>query len=304
MTKNLIVIVGPTGVGKTATAVHIAQKFNTQVISADSRQFFIEMQTGTARPTEEELQGIPHHLLGHLSIHQPYDAAQFEKDALEILDIIFKTNDYAIVVGGSGLYISALCQGFDAMPHIPPTIRDTINQAHLERGLIWLQQQVQKHDPAYYAQVDTKNPQRLIRALEVCLGTGQPYSSFRAAQKKPRPFNIIKIGLELPRAQLYSRLDQRMLQMLDNGLEQEAAALYPHKHINALQTLGYKEVFDHMDGLYDRQEMIRLLQQNNRRYAKRQLTWFKRDDSITWFAPTQLSEMLVHIQNHTAITTN
>ena len=294
--KNLILVVGPTAVGKTNLCLNLAKKFKTEIVSCDSRQFYREMKLGTAKPTEEELHQVPHHLIDSLSIDDNYDVKKFEKDALEILEHIFRTHSIAIMTGGSGLFADAITKGFDQIPEVAPEIRTRIIAEFEEKGLHWLQSQIAEIDSEYYAEVDQKNPQRLMRALEVFRGTGSKFSSFRAKTITKRPFKVIKIGLERDREELYQRIDQRMDQMVDAGLFDEAKALFAKRHLNALQTVGYAEIFGYLEGNYDREEAIRLLKRNSRRYAKRQLTWFRRDSDIRWFHPEQLEEILAWTQ--------
>ncbi|WP_226388935.1 tRNA (adenosine(37)-N6)-dimethylallyltransferase MiaA [Penaeicola halotolerans] len=290
--KYLLVVVGPTAVGKTDLCLDLATYFHTEIISADARQFYQEMVLGTAKPSEEELSRVKHHLINNLSIHQNYNIAQFEKDVLQILDQAFQSHDIMILTGGSGLYVQAVCEGIDEMPSIPSALRASLNLQYQEKGLVWLQEEVKKLDPVYYEQVDRQNPQRLIRALEVCLHTSKPFSDFRVKDKVERPFEIIKIGLTRPREELYERIDHRMDLMIEAGLFEEAKSLYEHRALNALQTVGYQEIFAHLEGKYDREEAIRLLKRNSRRYAKRQLTWFGKDESIHWFHPDQRQEII------------
>ncbi len=280
--KKLIIIVGPTAVGKTALGVQLAKHFNTDVISADSRQFYKEMSIGTAKPTKDEMQGVKHHFVDTLSVTQVYNAGDFERDALVLLECLFKEKDVVVMVGGSGMYVKALCEGLDDMPEHDEDLRDKLNDdasadypAFLER--------LKLLDPHYYEQVDQANVQRVVRAMEVCLATGKPFSSFRKSEKKERPFEIIKIGLERERDLLYQLIDQRMDTMLQKGLLDEAKKLAKYKKEYALQTIGYTEIYDFLEGTYDWAECIRLLKRNSRRYAKKQLTWFKRDPEIKWF---------------------
>lgn len=296
-TNTLLVISGPTAVGKTALAISIARFFQTEIISADSRQFFQEMTIGTAKPSPDELAMVPHHFIDSHQITDQYDVKRFEADVLALLAKLFLKHKVVILTGGSGLYIDAVCKGFDPMPSIPKTLRETIIQDYQTFGLSWLQQEVLKLDPVYFSQVDQKNPQRLMRALEVCKTTNQPYSSFRTSKPAVRDFRILKIALERPREQLYARIDQRMDDMLKQGLVEEARGLYPLRYLNALQTVGYSEIFDYMDGLQDYDETIRLLKRNSRRYAKRQLTWLKKDPDYYWFHPGQESVILEFVEN-------
>lgn len=293
--KKLILVIGPTAVGKTDLCLKLAKKFDTEIVSCDSRQFYREMVLGTAKPTEEELLQVPHHLINTRSIEEDYDVKRFEKDALEILDKIFKSNSVAIMTGGSGLFADAIAKGFDEMPDVDPKIRTKIVGEYEEKGLGWLQAQIADADPEYYNQVDRQNPQRLMRALEVYLGTGRKFSSFRVKKQAERPFKIIKIGLERDREELYQRIDMRMDQMIAAGLFDEADALFGKRHLNALQTVGYSEIFGYLEGNYDKTEAIRLLKRNSRRYAKRQLTWFRRDPEIHWFHPDRVADILAWI---------
>ena len=294
--KFLIVVAGPTAVGKTDLSIRLAQHFKTVILSADSRQFFRELNIGTAKPTPEEQQGVTHYFIDSHSISEEYNAGQFEADALELLDRVFKEKDVAILTGGSGLYVRALCEGMDEMPEVAPEIREELNRKLETEGLETLCQQLEKLDPEYFAQVDKANPQRVVRALEVCMASGKPYSFFRNQQRKPRPFGIIKIGLTRPREELYQRIDLRMDQMLAQGLLEEAKSLLPYRQHNALQTVGYTEIFGFLDGEYDWEEAVRLLKRNSRRYAKRQLTWFRKDPEFTWFEASQENEILTFIE--------
>lgn len=287
----LIVIVGPTAVGKTSLSIRLAQKYQAEIISADSRQFYKEMEIGTAKPSNIELAAAPHHLVNNLSIAENYSVGQFEKDALMILEKIFMQQPLAIMVGGSGLYVDAVCKGLDEFPEISPEYREDLNRQFEKEGLRFLQQMLEAKDPEYYNLVDKQNPQRLIRALEVILATGKTFTSFRKRKKVQRPFEILKIGLEMDREVIYERINLRMDQMIAQGLFEEAEKLYPRKELNALQTVGYQEIFGHLNGEYDREEAIRLLKRNSRRYAKRQMTWFKRDDNTYWFHPSSLQEI-------------
>jgi tRNA dimethylallyltransferase len=280
---KLIVVVGPTAVGKTVLAIQLALRLKTEIISADSRQIFKELEIGTAKPTAQELNSVQHHFVNTHSIEQEFNAAQFGEEAGALILKLFEKHNWLIVCGGSGLYIKALLDGFDEIPNVSMAIRAQVIEKYQEKGLTWLQEEVRKVDPDYFEVVDTQNPQRLMRALEVFEGTGKPFSAWRKKSTKALPYEVIKIGLELGREKLYERIDSRMDKMIEQGLFEEAAKLYSKKHLNALQTVGYKEIFDFMDGLYDREEAIRLLKRNSRHYAKRQLTWFKRDREISWF---------------------
>lgn len=288
-------MVGPTAVGKTEVAIHLAQHFASEVISADSRQFFRELMIGTAKPTKVELSSVRHHFIDTRSIVEDYDAARYAEDALSIIHNRFKSLDYLVVCGGSGLYIKALLEGFDLIPTIPDTIRKDITQHYREMGMAWLQEKMKEHDPAYYAVIDQRNPARLMRALEVVLATGNSIATYHEKKHRDLPFTVIKIGLERERDELYARIDTRMDVMIEQGLFEEAESLYRYRHHNALRTVGYKEIFDFMEGKYDRQEAIRLLKRNSRRYAKRQLTWFKRDEEIIWMNPANIDEIIQRV---------
>lgn len=294
--KFVVLVVGPTAVGKTDLCIRLAKEFATEIISADSRQFFREMTIGTAKPSIEERQGIVHHLIDSHSITQSYHAAAFEKDALAIAEEIFRKKDIVILTGGSGLYIKTFCEGLDEIPDTDPAIREALTKQYQQHGLDSLLTQLDTLDPLYAQQVDRANPQRVIRALEVSLSTGQPYSSFRKQNKVIRPFHLVKIGLTRNREELYNRIDARMDEMLANELVEEAKHLLPYKEHNALQTVGYTEVFDYLTGTYDYAEMVRLLKRNSRRYAKRQLTWFSKDPQIQWFHPEAYGQIVAYIR--------
>jgi tRNA dimethylallyltransferase len=295
--KKLIVIVGPTAVGKTAVAIALAKHFETEIISADSRQIFRELAIGTAKPTEAELNQVKHYFINSHSIHDHYDAAQYGEEALALVYELFKKYDHLIVCGGSGLYVKALLEGFDDIPEIPEGIREDLQRNFEQSGLAWLQQKMVALDPVHYNRIDNQNPVRLMRALEVRIATGKSISTFQGNVKRVLPFQVIKIGLELERDVLYKRIDDRMDTMIAEGLFEEAEQLYPLKHLNALQTVGYQEIFDYLDKQYDKAEAIRLLKRNTRRYAKRQLTWFKRDDEINWYGPDQLNTIITMISD-------
>ncbi|HEY0654412.1 MAG TPA: tRNA (adenosine(37)-N6)-dimethylallyltransferase MiaA [Chryseosolibacter sp.] len=296
--KTLIVIVGPTAVGKTDLAISVAKKLKTEIISADSRQFFREMEIGTAKPSASALEEVPHHFINSHSITEQYDAAQFSIDAHAILLDIFKQKNQCVLCGGSGLYIKAVCDGFDDIPEIEEDIRKSLTEKFEKNGLTWLQQEMARLDPEYFEIIDQQNPHRLIRALEVKIGTGKSLSSFFTRKKASHDFKILKIGLELPRELLYERIDRRMDLMIEAGLFDEARNLLPFRNHQALQTVGYKEIFDYLDGLYDRDEAIRLLKRNSRRYAKRQLTWFKKDKEFAWFDARDIEQICAYIQEN------
>lgn len=294
----LILLTGPTAVGKTALSIRIAQHFKTEILSADSRQFYREMTIGTAKPSAEELAAVPHHFINNLGIGEEYTAGMYETEALTLLEELFKKHKTVILTGGSGLFIKALCEGLDDIPAAGDGIREALNDTFEKEGLGPLLKELKEKDPDYYEIVDRDNPVRIIRALEVCRSTGMPFSSFRTGTKKERPFKIIKIALSRDREELYQRIDARMDQMLSEGLINEVKSLYEHRHNNALQTVGYSEVFDFLDEKYDYEEMVRLLKRNSRRYAKRQLTWFYRDTEYRWFHPGQEREILLYIEGN------
>jgi tRNA dimethylallyltransferase len=292
MKGKLVVIAGPTAVGKTAVAIQLAKELKTEIISADSRQFFLELNIGTAKPSAAELKEIRHHFINSHSVQQSYDAAQFGRDALTTVDQLLAHHPYVILCGGSGLYIKAVTEGFDEIPEVPDEIRTALVEEFNQHGIGWLQAKMQEIDPQYFSTIDQQNPHRLIRALEVKLGTGISIGNFRKNTKAQRDFRLAKIGLEVPREELYRRIDERMDSMIGQGLFEEAETLYTFKNHHALQTVGYQEIFDFMEGKYDKEEAIRLLKRNSRRYAKRQLTWFKRDQEIKWFHPNHIDEIL------------
>jgi len=281
--KYLIVVGGPTASGKTGLGIRLAKHFDTEILSADSRQFYREMSIGTAKPTPEELAQAKHHFIDNLSVHDTYSVGDYEREAMLVLEKLFEKNDVAVMVGGSGFFIRAVCEGLDSFPKIPADIREELNQLFENEGIASLQTELQQLDPEYYAQVDTQNPKRLLRALEVCRATGQPFSHFHNKEKPPRPFVPIYIGLDWDREILYERINKRVEMMIDEGLEEEARDLHALQHLTALQTVGYQEWFDFFDGKIDREEAIRLIKRNSRRYAKRQLTWFRKVEEMKWF---------------------
>ena len=290
--KRLIVIAGPTAVGKTEVALQLAEHFNTEIISADSRQIYKELEAGTAKPTREELNRIPHHFINTHSIDQDYDAGAYGREALDLIHTLFQKHDTLLLCGGAGLYIKSVLEGFDNMPEIPDGTRTQITEEFQSKGLPWLQDQVREVDPHYFAQVDINNPHRLIRALELYRASGMTTSQLRMKEKRQHDFTIVKIGLEMERELHYACIDARMDSMIENGLFKEAESFYPKRNLNALQTVGYREIFDYLEGKYDRAEAIRLLKRNSRRYARRQLTWFKRDPEFKWFTKDQTEEMI------------
>ena len=290
--NKLIVVAGPTAVGKTAIAIALAQHFDTHVVSADARQFYREMHLGTAKPTPQELQAVPHHFVDSHSISQSYDAAAYGKQALACIHQLFVSHRQVILCGGSGLYIKAVLDGFDEIPAVDPAIRLQLQAEYAGFGLSALQDKMKTLDPEHYDRIDVRNPQRLMRALEVVIGTGRSLSYFQQRKKREHVFSTTRIGLELPRQELYDRIDARMDGMIEAGLFEEAKSLYPYRQHNALQTVGYQEIFDFIDGKYDRAEAIRLLKQHSRQYAKRQLTWFKRDPEMIWLHPGRINDII------------
>lgn len=295
--KKLFVIVGPTAIGKTNLAIQLAQQLNTEILSADSRQCFKELTIGVAKPSQEELTKVKHHFINSHSIVEDVSAGVYEKYGLDCLTEIFRTNQTAIVVGGTGLYIKALCEGFDAIPNIDKSIRDAITQNYQQLGIAWLQQEVEKKDNSFWNKSSEKqNPQRLMRALEVMEGTGKSILSYSNTNTQQRPFTIYKIGLELPREQLYQNINKRVDVMVSEGLLKEVESLLPYKYLNALQTVGYKELFSYLNNEISLAQAIDLIKQNTRHYAKRQLTWFKKDESITWFSASEPSTILNWVQ--------
>ena len=281
--KCLITIVGPTAIGKTSLSIALAQHFKCAIISCDSRQFFKEMQIGTAVPTTEELAAAKHHFIQNKSIFENYTVGDFEKDAIAKLDELFLTNDYVVLVGGSGLYVDAVLKGFDDFPEIETSVRSTVTSNYEKSGIAYLQNELKKRDPNYFDVVAKENPQRMMRALEVCIGAGKPYSSFLNQKKNTRNFTPILIGLEAERSVIYDRINQRVDLMIDEGLLAETENLFPHKNLNALQTVGYRELFLYLDGEISLEFAIEEIKKNTRRFAKRQLTWFKRNEHTKWF---------------------
>jgi tRNA dimethylallyltransferase len=294
--KTLIVIVGPTAIGKTALAITIANYLNTEIISADSRQFFKEMEIGTAKPSKEELDAAPHHFINSHSIKDYFSTGDFEVSALKVIEDIFSGKDQAVMVGGSGLYINAVLNGLDELPETDLDIREALNQRLKDKGLSSIQAELSVLDPEYYAVVDRSNPQRLIRGLEFVLSTGKKLSSFQSRTRKTRPFKVVKIGLNKDRSALYRQIDQRVDLMMEKGLLEEVKGLLAFRDYNALKTVGYAELFDYLDGHTSLEAAVDKLKQNTRRFAKRQLTWFRRDEEIKWFEPDQTTEIIQYIK--------
>jgi len=296
--NTLIVVLGPTAIGKTQLAIELAGHFKTEIISADSRQFYKEMEIGTAKPGRQELKKATHHFISSHSITDEFSVGQFETQALHILDQVFKTSDNAIMVGGSGLYLQAVCEGFDDIPSADPSIRKNLNDLLEKEGIKVLQERLKVADREYYDNVDLNNPQRIIRALEVWESTGKSFSSYRINNHKQRPFNIIKIGLNISRDELYNRINNRVDVMIQNGLLEEVKSLHLYKQLNALKTVGYAELFDHLSGLISLEDAIEKIKQNTRRFAKRQLTWFRRQKDIEWFELNQVPEIIDYLHQH------
>jgi tRNA dimethylallyltransferase len=306
--KYLITIVGPTAIGKTALSIELANHYNCEIISCDSRQFFKEMSIGTAVPNKEELASATHHFIQNKSIFDNYTVGDFEKEALSKIDELFQTNDYVVLVGGSGLYVDAILKGFDEFPTIDPSIRENVNLSYEKLGIEYLQQQLKTLDPIYFQKITSENPQtlqnpqRMMRFVEVCLGTGKPYSSFLNQKKNNRNFTPILIGLEADRNKIYERINQRVDIMLNQGLLQEAKTLYPNKELNALQTVGYRELFSYFDGEFNLPFAIDEIKKNTRRFSKRQLTWFKRNENTKWFDyQTSRKKIIEYIDIQTSI---
>ena len=294
--KTLIVITGPTAVGKTALCLELAEYFGIPIINADSRQIFRELKIGTAAPTEEQLRRVRHYFVGTLGLEDYYSASLFEQQVMELLGQLFHTSDYALMSGGSMMYIDAVCNGIDDIPTVDDDTRSTMKRRLAEEGLEALCEELRQLDPEHYASVDRRNPRRVVHALEICHMTGLPYSSFRTSAYKSRPFSIKKIGLTLPREQLYERINMRVDQMMAHGLLDEARQLLPHRHLNALNTVGYKEMFAYLDGTWTLPEAVERMKGNTRRYARKQLTWFKKDTQVKWFSTDDKDNIIKYIQ--------
>lgn len=293
--KTLFVIVGPTGVGKTSLCLKVAEHLNTVIINADSRQVFKEIPVGTAAPTKDERKSIRHFFVGNLHINEYYNASKYEQDVLKLLNILFKYKDNVIMSGGSMMYVDAVCKGIDDIPSVDDNIRKTLQERFDKEGLSGISKELALLDPDYYAIVDKNNHKRIIHALEICLSTGKPYSSFRRNTTKERPFRIIKIGLNMDRQRLYERIDLRVEQMIHDGLIQEALNVYEYKDLNALNTVGYKETFEYLDGLCTLDNAIFRIKSNTHKYCRKQLTWFRRDPNIHWFSPDNIEEIINYI---------
>ena len=283
--NTLVVITGPTGVGKTDTAISIAQALSAEIISADSRQLYHDIPIGTAAPSAQQMKFIPHHFVGTLSLDEYYSAAQFENDVMTLLPKLFERSPYVVMCGGSMLYIDAVCKGIDEIPTISDKIRNMVYAEYEQYGLDYMLQRLQELDPQHYEIVDKKNYKRVVHAVEICLQAGQPYSSIRTGTTKQRPFRIIKVGLNLPREQLFDRINRRVLAMIDEGLIDEAKRVYHLRHLNSLNTVGFKEMFAYFDGTMDYETAVARMQKNTRVYAKKQLTWYAKDESMKWFTP-------------------
>lgn len=296
---TLIVLLGPTGVGKTALGVQLALQLGCSILSADSRQIYRELPIGTAAPTPEERAAVPHYFVGTHSVTEGYSAASYEADVLRLLEGLFVDHPIQLLSGGSMMYIDAVCRGIDEITDVDPAIRTEVWHRYETQGLAPILTELEQLDPRYYATVDHQNYKRVLHGYEVCLSTGRPFSSFHTGQAKHRPFDIIKIGLSREREELYARIDERVLQMMSLGLEAEARAVYPHRHLNALNTVGYKELFAYFDGMISLEEAIRLIQRNSRHYARKQLTWWKRDPEVHWYHPEDIEGIENALGRHT-----
>lgn len=295
--NSLIVILGPTGIGKTDLSIDVAKAFNTEIISSDSRQVYKELKIGTAVPTDEQLQKVKHHFIGNKSIYDYYNASMFEFEVLDILKELFQKKDQVVMTGGSGMYINAVCDGIDELPTIDQKLREDLIKKHEEEGIESLRLQLKMLDPVSYEKIDLKNPKRVLKALEVSIQTGKPYSSFLTQPKKKRDFKIIKIGLQRDREELYERINLRVDQMVEEGLIEEARNYYQDRHLNSLNTVGYKELFEYFDGKITKEKAIELIKRNSRHYAKRQISWFSRDKDIVWFHPEKKDEIISYIES-------
>lgn len=295
--KHLIVVVGPTAIGKTALAIELAREYRTEILSADSRQFYREMSIGTAKPSPSELSLARHHFIDSHSITDEFTVGDYEQQAVALLERIFSERDTAVLAGGSGLFVNAVIRGFDDLPKAPAEVREELNDLLRREGINALQKKLKELDPDYFTEVDLRNPQRIIRALEVSIFTGTPFSAFRTRKAASRPFNIIRIGLTLPRDVLYDRINARADEMIRQGLIDEVRALLPYRDRNALNTVGYSEVFDFLDGKLTLEDAVAAIKQNTRRFAKRQLTWFRKDPETEWFGPEQIADIINYINS-------
>ncbi|GHV57761.1 tRNA dimethylallyltransferase 1 [Bacteroidia bacterium] len=299
--KTLVVLLGPTGVGKTELSLLLAEEFHSPILSADSRQLYKDLPVGTAAPTIVEMQRVRHYFVGTLELSDYYSASRFEEDAIRLLAQLYETHDMVIMCGGSMMYIDAVCKGIDDIPAIDETLREDIRSLYEKEGLEPIRQQLKILDPLFYKQVDLKNPKRVIHALEICLMTGKPYSTLRTNQAKERPFRILKIGLTREREELYGRINHRVDQMIENGLLDEARRVYPFRHLNALNTVGYKELFRYLDGEWSLEFAVEKIKQNSRIYARKQMTWFKRNTDIVWLHPDEANKILNFIHSKLSI---
>lgn len=296
--KTLISIVGPTAVGKTALTLELGRQFNTEIISADSRQFYKELNIGTAKPSQEELNQVPHHFINSHSIHDNFSAGDFEKDGLAKIDSLFQRHDLLLMVGGSGLFVNAVIEGMDDLPRPKEGLRELLNQTYKEKGINFIRERLSKIDPVYYKAVDISNPQRMIRAIEVFETTGIPFSIWRKNNKKERNFRTLSIGLNIERNLLYDQINQRVDDMINNGLLKEVETLLPFKEYSPLKTVGYTELFDYIDGKYTLEEAVAKIKQNTRKYAKRQLTWFRKNQNTVWFNPNEIPAVINYIESN------
>lgn len=295
---TLLVLIGPTGVGKTELSLSIAEAYHTIILSADSRQLYADLKIGTAAPTPDQLARVPHYFIGTLRLTDYYSAAQYEAEALQTLKEVFARHPVAVLTGGSMMYVDAVCKGIDDIPTVDAETRQLMLERYEQEGLEQLCAELKLLDPEYYQIVDLKNPKRVIHALEICYMTGKTYTSFRTRTSKQRPFHILKIGLKREREELYARINQRVDQMMEEGLLEEARRVYPYRHLNSLNTVGYKELFKYFDGEWDLPFAVEKIKQNSRIYSRKQMTWFKRDADITWFHPDQKNEILHFINQH------
>ena len=296
MKKNLIVLLGPTAVGKTELSLQLAERLGCPIISADSRQLYRDMTIGTAAPLPEQLARVPHYFIGTLALTDYYSAACYEEEAMALMQELFAQHDTLLLTGGSMMYIDAVCNGIDEIPTISEEVRRAVVTRYEEEGLDVLLEELQRLDPDFYEKVDRRNPKRVIHAVEICRMTGQPYSSLRTETKKERPFDIVKIGLTRPREELYGRINSRVDAMMRDGLEAEARRLYPYRHLNALNTVGYNEMFAYFDGTYDLPTAVEKIKRNTRVYARKQMTWFRRDDTIVWFTPDDRLKLFAYVE--------